>query len=34
MAHVKSKPTEGVWHSTPHHRLANINGQRRVYFEG
>ena len=34
MGQVKTQPTEGVWPPAMHHRLANINGQRQVYFEG
>jgi hypothetical protein len=31
---AKTQPTEGVWPPTLHRRLANINGQQHVYFEG
>jgi hypothetical protein len=34
MRKAKTQLTEGVWSPALHHRIANINEQWHVYFEG
>ena len=34
MGRAETQPTDSIWPPAPHHHLANINRQRRVYFCG